>query len=310
MTDVIVVGSVNIDFTNYLIDWPRVGETVNTQDTKISLGGKGANQCVAASNLGSTVTMLGAIGDDSFGREAIHALQRPGITLQFEQRSDATTGMAFIDVVSNGSNVIRVAAGANNCLTTGLIEKNAHLFASAKVILLQNEIPLAVSLTAARIGRENGALVVMDPAPAPSEQWQGAIHSAFDILTPNAEEAHVLLGENPVTLEDALGAANAVRNLGARGAIVTMGGKGVSWSLPSSSGTMAAPMVNAVDTVAAGDCFNGALAAAYVDQKNDEEAIRFAMLAAALTTTKKGASEAIPVKADVLAMKWPEPQIS
>lgn len=310
MTDVIVVGSVNIDFTSYLIDWPRVGETVNTQETKISLGGKGANQSVAASNLGCTVTMIGATGDDSFGQDAKRALQKSNISLQFEPLADISTGLAFIDVVSDGSNVIRIAAGANNCLTAAHIEKHTALFTDAKVILLQNEIPLVASLAAARLGRENGALVVMDPAPAPSERWPDRTHSAFDILTPNAEEAHVLLGEKPATLEDALGAAKAVRNLGARGAIVTMGEKGVAWSLPSSNGKMAAPKVTSVDTVAAGDCFNGALAAAYVDQLPDEEAIRFAMLAAALTTTKKGASEAIPIKEDVLAMKWPEPQIS
>ena len=310
MTDVIVVGSVNIDFTNYLIDWPRVGETVNTQETKISLGGKGANQSVAASNLGCAVTMIGAVGDDSFGQDAKRALQKSNISLQFEPLADISTGLAFIDVVSDGSNVIRIAAGANNYLTAAHIDKHAALFAAAKVILLQNEIPLVASLAAARLGRENGALVVMDPAPAPSERWPARTHSAFDILTPNAEEVHVLLGEKPATLEDALGAAKAVRNLGARGAIVTMGEKGVAWALPSSSGKLAAPKVTSVDTVAAGDCFNGALATAYVDHLPDEEAIRFAMLAAALTTTKKGASEAIPIKEDVLAMKWHEPQIS
>ncbi|MEM9342440.1 MAG: ribokinase [Pseudomonadota bacterium] len=294
MTDVIVVGSINVDLTSYLTRWPGVGETVAAETTRIGLGGKGANQAVAAAQLGASVALIAAIGADGFGADATEKLRAEGVTLQHSDRSEATTGMAFIDVGPDGGNIIRLAEGANGTLTTQDIARHESVFAGAKVLLLQNEIPLAASLAAARLARSYGVQVIMDPAPAPVPFWPREVLEAFDIITPNAHEAHEILGHLPKTLAEAQAAAETLRQHGPRGAIVTMGGLGVGWSIGASRGEITAPNVPAIDTVAAGDCFNGALAASLARGLTMAQAIERAVQAAALATTRQGAAEATP----------------
>ncbi|MGC3938825.1 ribokinase [Roseobacter sp. EG26] len=294
MTDVVVVGSINVDMVSYLDRWPVVGETVAAQETKICLGGKGANQAIAAARLGASVRMIGAIGSDELGRDVANRLRAADVQLSLREKSDKTSGMAFIDVGPDGGNIIRLSEGANKCLTAANVHDCAADVTDAKVLLIQNEVPLEASLAAARVARANGLTVIMDPAPAPVPFWNAEVLSEFDIITPNAHEAHLMLGALPKTLQAAEHAAARLRTMGPRGAIVTMGASGVGWSIGSCSGHVVAPNVPAIDTVAAGDCFNGAFATFLSRGACVEEAISFAVDAAALATTRRGAADAMP----------------
>ncbi len=303
MTHIAIVGSINVDLTAYLTRWPDVGETIAVQDMKVALGGKGANQFVAAQRLGGSAFLIGAIGSDDFGTDVEKRLQDVGGTLCLTRLKTIPTGMAFIDVVPGGDNIIRISDGANGALTRVHIEQFADEIGSAAVLLLQNEIPLAASLAAAAIARQSGVTVIMDPAPAPKPGWSTQVLSAFDIMTPNAQETKSMLGRTPQTLTDAREAATALTKLGLRGAVVTMAELGAAWSWNGRSGTAGAPKVDAIDAVAAGDCFNGALAAALGDGLAMPDAIEFAVTAAALATTLKGAAQSIPAKSDVTAFR-------
>ncbi|WP_244300759.1 ribokinase [Roseibium hamelinense] len=289
-----IVGSVNIDLVCYLDRWPEIGETIPVRETATALGGKGANQAVAAKKLGADVTLVAAIGQDAFGQSAAADLKGLGVTCRLAQLADHQTGLAFIDVGPDGNNLIRLSAGANAALRPADAEQHADLLQNSSVVLLQNEIALETSLAAARLARQGDALVIMDPAPAPAAAWGPDVLAAFDILTPNASEAGSLLGRTLSTLEDALAAADTLAGRGLKGAVVTMGGHGVAWSFGNERGMRTAPKVAAIDTVAAGDCFNGALAAELARGSHFEEAIAFAMRAAALATTRKGASSSLP----------------
>lgn len=294
MTDVIVVGSINVDLTSYLSRWPGVGETIAAQGTRIGLGGKGANQAVAAARLGASVTLIAATGNDGFGKDAVEKLREEHIVLCNKVRPETTTGMAFIDVGPDGGNIIRLAEGANGTLSPVDIKAKASVFKNAKVLLLQNEVPIEASQCAAEIARKNGMHVIMDPAPAPSPFWSSKVLDRFDIMTPNAHEAHEILGYLPKTLKEAMIAARALRQRGPRGAIVTMGRLGAGWSIGESESYVTAPNVPTVDTVAAGDCFNGALAASLSLGFGVAQSIERAVHAAALATTREGAAEATP----------------
>ncbi|WP_300061557.1 ribokinase [uncultured Roseobacter sp.] len=303
MSDVVVVGSVNIDLTSHLPRWPEVGETVTALRTDVGLGGKGANQAVAAARLGAGVSLIGAVGADAFGQQAVRMLGEDNLQLAIETQAQAATGMAFIDVGPEGDNMIRLAPGANATLTPEIILRHAPLIAKAKVLLLQNEIPLAASLRAARIARQHGATVVMDPAPAPQPIWDAETLAAFDILTPNAHEAALIAGSAPSGLQAAEMTATALTTLGPRGAIVTMGAAGVAWQIGEAVGHRPARKVATVDTVSAGDCFNGALAVFLSQGCAAEQAIDLAADAAALATTRPGAAAAAPRLSEVLEFR-------
>jgi ribokinase len=298
--EVVVVGSVNRDLTCYLHRWPAVGETVAAYDTRFGTGGKGANQAATAARMGSATLFIGAIGDDAFGRAAEASLSDIGVSLALRRVEDMTTGLAFIDLGPNSGNIIRIAGGANAGLDADCIAVNSAVIRAAKVLLLQNETAVTTALIAALHAREGGAVVIMDPAPAPQPMWSDDVFGHFDIVTPNATEAGIITGVTPTNLTEALSAAHILAKLTRLGAIVTMGEKGVAWVLEDSEGTMTCPIVTAIDTVAAGDCFNGAFAAALAQNMLYPDAIAFAVHAAALATAKKGAIDSLPLRDDVM----------
>jgi ribokinase len=298
VAEIIVVGSVNVDMTCYLARWPSVGETVTAVQSTSAVGGKGANQAVAAARLGGDVRFIGAVGADPFGKVALDTMNANAVMTTVEEIGQHT-GIAFIDVGPDSRNIIRLQAGANGLLSAQTVESNADQFRSAKVLLLQNEIGIETSLAAARAGRAAGAMVIMDPAPAPVPMWPIDHFKAFDLITPNATEAGVLLGTTPKTLQQGIAAAQALeQNLGC-GVIITMGELGAAWSVGASSGTSLCPKVDAVDTVAAGDCFNGSLAVALAKGSSFEAAIAFAMRAAGIATTRRGAIDSLPYLGDL-----------
>ncbi|WP_319531327.1 ribokinase [uncultured Cohaesibacter sp.] len=289
-----VVGSVNLDLTAYLDHWPQIGETIKTRETRIGIGGKGANQCSAAAKLGGSVTMIGAIGDDEFGRGCITTLEEIGVQIAIVVKDDHSTGMAFIDVGPESDNIIRIAAGANGALDPRDIASRSDPIQQAGLLLLQNEVPIEASVAAAKVANAAGTISIMDPAPAPSPAWGREVLAAFDILTPNGGEAGAILNSPVRTLEEAATAARDLAQLCRIGAIVTMGNLGVAWHLEGRAGQMACPKVDAIDTVGAGDCFNGSFAFALSEGIGYEKAIRFASHAASLSTTRQGAVSSLP----------------
>ena len=177
----------------------------------------------------------------------------------------------------------------------------AHLaIRSAKVVLLQNETAVATAIAVALRARTGGGVVVMDPAPAPGPMWPADVISHFDILTPNATEAGLITGVTPTNLTEGLRVAHVLAEMTRLGAVVTMGENGVAWVLEGSAGSMICPHVRAIDTVAAGDCFNGAFAAGLAQGRSYADAIEFAVHAAALATTRKGAIDSLPLRDEVM----------
>ncbi|MFZ5675029.1 MAG: ribokinase [Pseudomonadota bacterium] len=297
---VAIFGSINMDVIAYLDRLPKPGETLHGSGYKMGLGGKGANQAVAARKLGSDVTFIGRTGADSFGDAARAELTSYDVDLSHIRRdAGSDTGIAIIKVGEGGQNMITVIAGANAAVDQSDADAARADLERARVLLLQLEVPLSGALAAAKIVRGKGGTVILDPAPAPKEAFSPAIIAAVDIVTPNESETAGLLGWQPATPDDALRAARELKAKGFRTALVKLGAKGVAFSGPEDEGFVPPFKVTAIDTVAAGDSFNGGLATALDDGKSLAEAVRFAAAAGALSTTKKGASAAAPTRAEI-----------
>ncbi|MEZ5923397.1 MAG: ribokinase [Hyphomicrobiaceae bacterium] len=297
---VTVFGSINIDVTAYAERIPAIGETLHGTAYKTGLGGKGANQAVAAARLGVPTAFVGRVGGDGFADEAARQIAGYGVDAGLLLRDrDAATGIAVIGVDAEGRNVIWVIAGANGRLDATDVERAQPQLARSKVLLLQIEVPLESSLAAAAVTRAAGGLVVLDPAPVPPSGVADQVYTAVDILTPNEVETGMLLGTTPRTADDALSSARALRARGARTAIVKMGALGAAYSGPEGEAFVPAFKVQAVDTVAAGDCFNGGLAAGLAQGLSLAEAMRMASATGALATTRQGSAEAAPTLAEV-----------
>ncbi len=297
-----VVGSINLDFSTSIDRLPHRGETRHAHAYTLGLGGKGANQAAAAARLGHRVSLVARLGRDDFGRRAEAELQAYAIDLSHVFRDDQhPTGIAAITVAETGENTIAIVAGANGALTEADISLCQPNLSASRVLLLQLETPMAASLAAARIVKAAGGLVILDPAPAPAAGLPPDLIPALDILTPNETETAALLGHTPVNLAEARESARALVAHGIGTAVVKMGARGLGWATATSSGVMPAFAVKAIDTVAAGDCFNGGLAHALVDGMALEDALRFAAATAALSTTRRGAAAAAPTLAEVEA---------
>ena len=299
---VCVFGSINIDITAYLDRLPRPGETLHGHDYKLGLGGKGANQAVAARKLGSDVAFIGRIGADDFGKAAERELAAYGVDLRLIRRDpDGATGIAIIKVGEDGENIISIVAGSNFAIDASDVHRGRAALESAKVLLLQLEVPLAASLKAAEIVRQHGGIVILDPAPAPKDGLTPEILKAVDIITPNETEAGLILGWQPKSLEDGLKAARELRARGVATAVVKLGSRGLAVASAAAETILPAFKVHAIDTVAAGDSFNGGLGHALESGMPLLDALRFAAACGALSTTRKGASAAAPTKDDVEA---------
>ena len=297
---VAVLGSINMDVIAYLDRLPKPGETLHGTGYKMGLGGKGANQAVAARKLGCDVCFIARTGDDAFGDAARAEMASYDLDLAHVRRdAENATGIAIIKVGEGGQNMISVIAGANFAVDGTDIEAAKTTLAQARVLLLQLEVPLAASRAAAAVMREGGGRVVLDPAPAPKAAFDAATIAAIDIVTPNESEAAGMLGWQPASPDEGLRAAKDLRALGFATAIVKLGAQGVAVSGPEAEGIIPPFKVAAIDTVAAGDSFNGGLACALDEGRPLLDAVRFAAACGALSTTRQGASAAAPTRAEV-----------
>jgi ribokinase len=295
---IVVVGSINTDLVATTPRLPRPGETITGSCFATFQGGKGANQAVAAAQLGATVTLIGKVGSDAFGSTSIHALQSRGVQCDHVAQEPGDSGVAVITVDASGQNSIVVIPGSNAHVTPDFVESKRSVIREAAIVLAQLEIPLGTVLRLARICREERVPFMLDPAPAialPPE-----LFTLCDWFTPNETEA-AFYAQAPfvpppqaAAALHALGVQNVVLKLGQRGAYID-GPAQSSHQVPSIP-------VKAVDTTAAGDTFNAAFSAALVDGKDIPTCGLFAAAAAALSVTRAGAQSSMPSLAEVLAV--------
>ena len=298
---IIVVGSLNMDFVAQVATLPMPGQTVLGSGFRTIPGGKGANQACAAGKLGGQVRMVGRVGDDVFGRQLRDELESVGVDVSGVSVTPQTaSGVALIFVQARGQNQIVVAPGANARLAVSDVE-TAIGTASGGYLLLQLETPLDTVEAAAAKARQRGATVVLDPAPA--QALSPALLANVDILTPNESEANVLLSraQVSVSLDDAPEVARALLALGTGTVVLKLGENGALVADRDGVAHFPAPRVDAVDAIAAGDTFNGALAVALSEGRMLREAVVFANAAAALSVTRHGAQSSIPRREEVEA---------
>ena len=319
---IVVLGSINMDLIGAAPRLPSPGETVLGGDFSTAPGGKGANQAVAAARMGASVRMIGRVGSDVFGPQLRYNLMANGVDVAgVMEDPDAASGVAMVLLDASRENRILVASGANMRCDDTQVDAVRSALEGADALMLQCEIPPAVSLSAARIAREMGVRVVWDPAPA--DAFPPEAYAVIDVLTPNQAEAAALTGIDVTDAASAESAARALVSRGVRAVVVKMGEAGAfylsnaasghvpdadSGSLPvaasnyqpdAGSGYVPPFEVEAVDTVAAGDAFGAAMTCALAEGKPLGEAVRYGAAAGALAVTHPGAQDAMPTRADV-----------
>ncbi|MEJ2239234.1 MAG: ribokinase [Gemmatimonadales bacterium] len=300
MGGIVVVGSSNTDMIIKLDRIPRPGETILGGDFSTAAGGKGANQAVAVARAGGKVTFVARVGDDVFGRQAVQRFVADGIdTSRVLTDSDAPSGLALIFVDGSGENSISVASGANARLTPDDVLSARDAIASADVLVAQLETPVDTVRAAVELAAEHGVRVVLNPAPA--QPLGEEILRHVSVLTPNETEAELLTGIEVSSDAAALEAAKKLNALGVDAVLITLGSRGAFLFDSDHADLVPGFEVKAVDTTAAGDVFNGALAVALAEDNPIAEAVRFANGAAALAVTKLGAQPSAPTRDEIEA---------
>ncbi len=295
---VVVFGSINMDLVVRTPRLPAPAETITGHEFFTAPGGKGANQAVAAARLGAPTKMVGRVGGDAFGLELRRNLTEAGADV-FAVFTDLTvsSGVAVIGVDDNAQNNIIIVPGANGRVSDDDLNRLEASLAGAKVLLLQLEVPLPAVVSAAQLARQQGVTVVLDPAPA--QPLPAELYALVDLLTPNEVEAGQLVGAPVKTEAEAARAAEKLLEWGVKTALIKMGALGVLLAQVGAAPIFVpAFKVQAVDTVAAGDAFNGGLAVALVEGYDLSAAVRWGAAAGALSATKMGAQPSMPTRAE------------
>ncbi|MCK3658469.1 ribokinase [Pasteurellaceae bacterium Pebbles2] len=297
-----ILGSINADHVISVPYFAKPGETLTGSNYHIAFGGKGANQAVAAARLADeqvNVRFIGCVGDDDIGRTMKQAFAQDGIdTSQIREIPQQTTGIAMIQVAQSGENSIVISAGANSCVDEALVEQLQQQIASSDCLLMQLETPLQGVALAASYAKKAGKMVVLNPAPA--QKLPDELLSLLDMITPNETEAEILTGVKVTDEQSAVQSAQVFHQKGIPTVLITLGSKGVYVSQNGVGEIVSGFRVEATDTTAAGDTFNGALVSALLAKKPLAEAIRFAHAAAAISVTRAGAQPSIPTRAETL----------
>lgn len=308
MQKILVIGSMNMDMTVRVKDLPKPGETILSLGLTYDLGGKGANQACAAGRLGGNVRMLGCVGNDDFGKQQLQALLAAGIDVSgIREAEGIPTGTAVICVSEKGNNCIVVESGANLACDEEYLLKQEATIRESDIVLAQMEIPEEALYRAIRIAADAHRTVILNPAPAP-ESIPEEIYKRIDYLTPNETELMRLagLGEDSLNGEgykEALETgARKLLEKRVKAIIVTLGENGCALFRGEEVFYYPGRKVDAVDTTAAGDCFNGAFAVALAEGMDETEAIEFAVNASAISVTRKGAQKSLPLREEVLKM--------
>jgi ribokinase len=293
MTKITIIGSSNTDMVIKSGHLPAPGETVLGGDFFMNPGGKGANQAVAAARLGGEVHFVCKVGKDVFGETALQQFKQDGINTQFVTQDPlAPSGVALINVDAKGENCITVASGANNCLSKGDIDAASEIFEAGDFVLTQLETPLETVVYAAKIAAKKGLKVVLNPAPA--AELPAELFAHLYAITPNETEAEFLTGIPVNDLLSAEKAANILLHKGVQHVIITLGAEGALYKTAYETEHIPVAKVEAKDTTAAGDCFNGALVVGLSEGMSWTEAITFACKAASISVTRLGAQASMP----------------
>ncbi len=286
-----VIGSVNADLVSFMPRFPKPGETVTGKHFAMYQGGKGANQAVGVAKLGGKVRFFGAVGDDEFGDFLVQELKKAGVDTTFVKRTNGESGVASIWVNEKGENSIVLSPGANAQLDAKMINSWEAAFESASHLLLQLETPLSGVLQASKMAKSKGAKVILDPAPAvklPRELLENV-----DYITPNEVEISIISEGR-----DLIEKIQWLESMGPK-VLVKAGSKGVYMLKDGKLEKFNAFKVKAVDTTGAGDCFNAALTISLSEGAKIKEACEFAMAAAAISVTRKGAAVSFPSREEV-----------
>ena len=296
--NILVIGSSNTDMVVKARTLPVPGETILGGDFFMNPGGKGANQAVAAARLGGNVTFVTKVGNDLFGKQAIEHFKEENIDTQFcLVDNENPSGVALITVDSKSENCIVVASGSNSYLLPADLEPVKKLIAKSCILLMQLEIPLNTVINAAQQAHQAGRKVILNPAPAcdlPDE-----LFNTLFLITPNETEASLLTDIDVKNIESATQAAQTLQKKGVRNVIITMGSKGALLAAEEEIIFIPAEKVVAIDTTAAGDVFNGALAVALAQDISLMNAVIFANKAAAISVTRMGAQLSAPYLTEI-----------
>ena len=291
---VCVLGSFMMDLIAYAPRRPEPGETMKGTGFTIAVGGKGFNQAVAASRAGASSSMLGRLGQDSFGDTFMETLTSEGIDATgVERDADAGTGVGLPVVSTDGDNSIIIIPRSNDLADENFVQRHANLIRSSQVLLLQLELPTAGAVAAAKIAKEAGVKVVLTPAPVASLD---AFVGLIDVLVPNQMEAAALTDENDSVQKQATA---LMKKLGCKEIVITLGSKGAYVTNGTKSEIVLAPPVDVLDTVGAGDTLCGYLSARLATGDDLFNATRQAVFAASLSVTRRGAALAAPYANEV-----------
>jgi ribokinase len=291
---IVVVGSVTMDMVTCTPNIPSTGQTIIGTSFSTTPGGKGANQAVAAARLGYPVQFLGHVGDDVYGRKLIQNLNEAGVDTTFLTPVSGSSGLAPIYLADNGQNAIVVVPGANGKVEPAYIDQHIDIITNAGMVLCQLELPMRTIDHTIALCARHGVPVMLDPAPA--APLSDSIWKQVAWFTPNETESAFYLDDNssPESMADHLltrGVAAVALKRGSEGAYIATAEGESGWARPYA--------VTAIDTVAAGDCFNGAFAVALLEGKDPLQAARFACAASAISVTRRGAQASMPTRADV-----------
>ena len=304
MKNIVVIGSSNTDMVVKTSHLPVPGETVLGGDFFMNAGGKGANQAVAAARYGNRVVFVAKTGNDLFGEQVRKSMKEDGIVTDYVFIDDEhPSGVALITIDQKAENCIVVAGGANMYLKPEDIDKAKEEILGGDVVLMQLETPIETVEYAAKMAAEAGVKVILNPAPAPAEPLSKELISNLFLITPNRSEASRLTGIEVTDLASAQRAALALYDMGAKNVIVTLGSEGSLVYDGHMMMRVEAIKVEAVDTTAAGDTYNGVLASVIAEGKSLIDAVHEANIAGAISVTRMGAQPAAPTREEIIAMK-------
>jgi ribokinase len=299
---IVVVGSCNMDIYAYADHLPEAGETVIGSEYWMGMGGKGANQAVAAARLGAESKMVGRMGKDVFGDQMMNTLSSYGVNCDFIQRDgSAGSGVALVIVDDQAENIIAVVPGTNMRITPGDVNQSSEQLQAAAIVMMQLEIPLDAIAETLKIARAGATLAILNPAPA--RDLPDEILRDVDILTPNQTEIRFLSGISAETLAGAKDAGHALLQRGVKTVIVTLGSLGALIVRPDGAQHLEGFSVDCIDTSGAGDAFMGGLGVGLAEGMTLEQATRFANSVGALSTTRRGAMPSMPSREEVEAFQ-------
>lgn len=299
MIPIFVIGSSNTDMVVKSDKIPAPGETILGGTFFMNPGGKGANQAVAAARLGGAVTFVANVGNDLFGRQSIDHFKKENINTKFISVDPLLpSGVALINVDKLGENCVTVAPGSNGNLQTDQIDRALHSIQTPAIILVQQEIPLSSIEYTIKQSDALGHRVILNPAPA--RKLEEGVFKHLFLITPNELEAEFLTGVKVTDTGSAEKAAEKLLRLGIHHVVITLGAKGAYLHSAATKQFVCTPIVTAVDTTAAGDCFNGALAVALSENFSLDKAVEFACKAASLSVTRMGAQASMPFRKEIL----------